>query len=200
MISPCKLGQERALRRAPRQIWAKGGHRHDQTLPSNQPIAPVNGGFMKFTRNRYQQGSLRRIPRSKGPDVWEFQFSPSETGARKQRQLTLSTKKYPSEAAVKRKAKALLLKLNAGNAAAAVREPTLGAVIQVYIREEMPERPKSQQNYRFADGPALRRHLRPWPQSRRSKAGMAHFPSHVPQLARCGRDGGRSPAEDDASR
>ena len=112
---------------------------------------------MKFTRDRYQQGSLRRVPRSKGPDVWEFRFSTYENGARKQRQLTLSTKKYPSEAAVKRKVEALLLKLNAGNAATALREPTLGAVIQVYIREEMPERPKSQQNYRLL----MDRHIQP---------------------------------------
>jgi integrase len=112
---------------------------------------------MKFTRDRYQQGSLRRVPRSKGPDVWEFRFSTYEAGARKQRQLTLSTKKYPSEAAVKRKVEALLLKLNAGNAATALREPTLGAVIQVYIREEMPERLKSQQNYRLL----MDRHIQP---------------------------------------
>lgn len=112
---------------------------------------------MKFTRDRYQQGSLRRVPRSKGPDVWEFRFSTYEDGARKQRQLTLSTKKYPSEAAVKRKVEALLLKLNAGNAATALREPTLGAVIQVYIREEMPERLKSQQNYRLL----MDRHIQP---------------------------------------
>jgi len=112
---------------------------------------------MKFTRDRYQQGSLRRVPRSKGPDAWEFRFSTYENGARKQRQLTLSTKKYPSEAAVKRKVEALLLKLNAGNAAAALREPTLGAVMEVYTREEMPERLKSQQNYRLL----MDRHIQP---------------------------------------
>ncbi len=112
---------------------------------------------MKFTRDRYQQGSLRRVPRSKGPDVWEFRFSTYEDGARKQRQLTLSTKKYPSEASVKRKVEALLLKLNAGNTATALREPTLGAVIHVYVREEMPERFKSQQNYRLL----MDRHIQP---------------------------------------
>jgi integrase len=112
---------------------------------------------MKFTRDRYQQGSLRRVPRSKGPDVWEFRFSTYENGARKQRQLTLSTKKYPSEAAVKRKVESLLLKLNAGNASTAPREPTLAAVIQVYTREEMPERLKSQQNYRLL----MDRHIQP---------------------------------------
>ena len=112
---------------------------------------------MKFTRDRYQLGSLRRVSRSKGPDVWEFRFSTYEHGARKQRQLTLSTKKYPSEAAVKRKVEALLLELNAGNAATALLEPTLGAVIDVYGREEMPERPKSQQNYRLL----MDRHIKP---------------------------------------
>jgi hypothetical protein len=48
---------------------------------------------------------------------------------------------------MKRKVEALLLKLDAGNAVTALREPTLGAAIQRYIREEMPERLKSQQNY-----------------------------------------------------
>ncbi len=47
---------------------------------------------MKFTRDRYQQGSLRRGPRSKGPDILEFRLSTYENGARKQHQLTLSTK------------------------------------------------------------------------------------------------------------
>jgi integrase len=154
MISPWKLGQEHALRRASK---ASKVDIYMIKHYSNQPIAPVNGGFMKFTRDRYQQGSLRRVRRSKGPDVWEFRFSTYEDGARKQRQLTLSTKKYPSEAAVKRKVEALLLKLNAGNAATALREPTLGAVIQVYVREEMPERPKSQQNYRLL----MDRHIQP---------------------------------------
>jgi integrase len=112
---------------------------------------------MMFTRDRYQQGSLRRIHRVKGSDAWEFRFSTYENGVRKQRQITLSTKKYPSEAAVKRKVEALLLKLNADNATAALQEPTLGAVIDVYTREEMPDRPKSQQNYRLL----MNRHIRP---------------------------------------
>lgn len=112
---------------------------------------------MKFTRDRYQQGSLRRVQRANGPDVWEFRFSTYDNGARKQRQLTLSTKKYSSEAAVRRKVEALLLKLNAGNAAVALQEPTLGAVIEVYVREEMPERLKSQQNYRLL----MDRHIQP---------------------------------------
>ena len=112
---------------------------------------------MKFTRDHYQHGSLRRVPRAKGPDAWEFRFSMYENGARQQRQITLSTRKYPTEAAVRRKVEALLLKLNEDNAPQALAEPTLGAVIDVYLREEMPERPKSQQNYRLL----MERHIRP---------------------------------------
>jgi excisionase family DNA binding protein len=67
---------------------------------------------MKFTRDRYQQGSLRRVHRAKGPDVWEFRFSTYENGVRKQKELTLSSKKFPTEVAVKRKVEALLLQLN----------------------------------------------------------------------------------------
>lgn len=113
---------------------------------------------MQFTRDRYQHGSLRRVPRAKGPDVWEFRFSIYENGARKQRQITLSTKKYTTEAAVRRKVEALLLKLNTDNSPASLEEPTLGAVIDVYLRDEMPERPKSRQNYRLL----LERHIRPF--------------------------------------
>jgi hypothetical protein len=52
---------------------------------------------MKFTRDHYQHGSLRRVPRAKRPDVWEFRFSMYENGARQQRQITFSTRKYPTE-------------------------------------------------------------------------------------------------------
>ena len=58
---------------------------------------------LKFTSDRYQHGSLRRVRRANGPDVWEFRFSSHENGVRMQRQLTLSTKKLPSEAAARKK-------------------------------------------------------------------------------------------------
>jgi integrase len=112
---------------------------------------------LKFTRDRYQHGSLRRVQRAKGPDVWEFRYSAYENGVRKQRQLTLSSKKYPSEAAVKRKVEGLLLKLNSAASSAALQEPTLEAVMEIFTRDEMPERFKSQQNYRLLMG----RHIQP---------------------------------------
>jgi integrase len=112
---------------------------------------------LKFTRDRYQHGSLRRVQRAKGPDAWEFRYSAYENGVRKQRQLTLSSKKYPSEAAVERKVEGLLLKLNSAASSAALQEPSLEAVMEIFTRDEMPERFKSQQNYRLLMG----RHIQP---------------------------------------
>jgi integrase len=112
---------------------------------------------LKFTRDRYQHGSLRRVQRAKGPDIWEFRYSTYENGVRKQRQLTLSSKKYPSEAAVKRKVEGLLLKLNSAASSSALQEPTLEAVMEIFTRDEMPERVKSQQNYRLL----MDRHIQP---------------------------------------
>jgi integrase len=121
---------------------------------------------LKFTRDRYQHGSLRRVQRAKGPDVWEFRYSTYESGVRKQKQLTLNSKKYPSEAAVKRKVEGLLLKVNSAASGSALQEPTLGAVMETFAREEMPERVKSQQNYRLL----MDRHIRPkWGTSPLSK-------------------------------
>jgi hypothetical protein len=115
------------------------GLRDRPRVKLNQPTAPVTGGRMTVTRDRYQHGSLRKVERAKGPAVWEFRFSTYEIGVRKQKQLTLSTTKFPTEAAVKRKVEALLLKLNSSATIAALQEPSLKAVMEVYEQEEMPE-------------------------------------------------------------
>lgn len=112
---------------------------------------------MKFTRDRYQKGSLRRVQRSRGPDVWEFRFSTREVGVRKQRQITLSTSEFPTEAAARRKVEALVLKINCGTPYATIEEPTLGAVMDCFLQSEMPERPKSQVNYQLL----IEKHIRP---------------------------------------
>ena len=112
---------------------------------------------MKFTRDRYQQGSLRRVKRATGPDVWEFRFSTYEDGVRKQRQLTLSVKKFPTETAARRKVEALVLQLNSDAPSSALQVPTLASVMEIFADEEMPERLKSQQNYRLL----MNKHIQP---------------------------------------
>jgi hypothetical protein len=73
---------------------------------------------------------------------------------REQKQLTLSTTKFPTEAAVKRKVEALLLKLNSSSTIAALQEPTLKGVMEAYEQEEMPERAQKPAELSPADGPA----------------------------------------------
>jgi len=52
---------------------------------------------MKFSRERFQNGSLRRVARKIGPDVWEFRYRDHSKPGLPMRQMTLSTVEYPSE-------------------------------------------------------------------------------------------------------
>jgi hypothetical protein len=49
---------------------------HWVTTIQNQLSQPVpcegQGEALKFTRNRYQKGSLRKVSRKSGSDVWEY--------------------------------------------------------------------------------------------------------------------------------
>ena len=57
---------------------------------------------MKFSRERFQNGSLRRVTRKTGPDVWEFRFRDHSKPGLPMRQMTLSTVEYPTETAARR--------------------------------------------------------------------------------------------------
>jgi integrase len=90
---------------------------------------------MKFARQRYQQGSLRRVARKSG-DVWEFRFrNHAETGS-PMRQITLSTLEFPTEAKAKVALQERLLDLNGSQAFKTKHNPTIGLLIDRFIREE----------------------------------------------------------------
>jgi len=92
---------------------------------------------LQFTRTSYQLGSLRKVPRKKGPPVWEFRYRDRCGGTWRQKQLTLSTAQYPSEAQVRRAVAKMLIELNRGSPpASSVIEPTFGTLIDRFIREE----------------------------------------------------------------
>ena len=71
---------------------------------------------MKFSRERFQNGSLRRVPRKTGPDVWEFRFRDHSKPGLPMRQITLSTVEYQTETTARRALQALLLKINGSEA------------------------------------------------------------------------------------
>ena len=91
---------------------------------------------MKFTRERFQNGSLRRVPRKTGPDVWEFRFRDHSKPGLPMRQMTLSTVEYPTETAARRALQEQLLSINGVDAYIAQRSPTFGTVLDKFIADE----------------------------------------------------------------
>lgn len=71
---------------------------------------------MSITRNsRYQEGSLERVARAKGPDVWVYRWrAVNADGRRVQRKRVIGAiDRYPSEAAAKRAVEQLRIEINA---------------------------------------------------------------------------------------
>ena len=58
---------------------------------------------MKFTRQRYQSGSLSREMRKAGPAVWIFRWRENATEARVYRKVVVGTiEQFPTKTAAKR--------------------------------------------------------------------------------------------------
>jgi integrase len=112
---------------------------------------------MKLRRDRYKEGSLRRVPRRSGRDAWEFRYTVMEDGVQKWKQVTVDSKKFPTETAVRNHVAHLMLKVNDGTPYAEIRGVTFDALLGRYIAEELPERYSTQRSYLSI----IERHLRP---------------------------------------
>jgi integrase len=91
---------------------------------------------LNFTRERYQNGSLRKVMRKSGAAVWEYRFRSKSESGNPMRQITLSTTEYPTERKARIALQAQLLKINGPEAFKAHNEPTFGVVIDRFIQEE----------------------------------------------------------------
>jgi integrase len=94
---------------------------------------------LKFTRNRYQKGSLRKVSRKSGADVWEYRFRNHAEPGNPIRQLTLRTLEYPTEAKALVRLQEDVLRINVPQAYRAQNKPTLGLVIDRFIKDERIE-------------------------------------------------------------
>src|SRR5689334_2589318 len=92
-----------------------------------------------FSRQGYQQGSLRKVKRKRGPAVWEYRYRSNGEQGRPQRQITLSTADYPTEAAAWRHLEALVWKLNTDTPQNVTKQLTFGAVCDLFIQNEQLE-------------------------------------------------------------
>jgi integrase len=89
---------------------------------------------MKVSRERYQHGSIRKVPRSHG-FAWEFRFYQTVDGKRKLKVQTFDSVTYPTETAVRKAVEGQLGALNSGTLAGKVAA-TLGTIIDRYMRED----------------------------------------------------------------
>ncbi len=99
---------------------------------------------MRHTRQRYQRGSLRRVTRKNGPDIWEFRYLDSSVAGSPMRQKTLSTLQFPTKAKALAALAPLLLKINGHETYAEQQEPTFGLVIDRFIETERLREIKAQ--------------------------------------------------------
>jgi integrase len=92
---------------------------------------------MKVSRERYQHGSVRKVPRAQG-FAWEFRFYiTAPDGKRKLKVQTFDSAKYPTERDVRKAVEGQLSALNAGTLGGKVAA-TLGTIIDRYMTEEFP--------------------------------------------------------------
>jgi len=91
---------------------------------------------LQFTRQRYQFGSIRKVPRKKGPPAWEFRYRDHSDGRTCQKQVTLSGVRYHTETQVRRAVERLLTTLNVESGLIREPEPSFGSLIDRFISEE----------------------------------------------------------------
>jgi integrase len=91
---------------------------------------------MRAKRARYQQGSIRKVPRAKG-HAWEVRFSEWKGGKRHQRTLTFDPAEYPTEKDVRRALELTVSQVNAGTGAAKADAKFMD-VCALYRQEHMP--------------------------------------------------------------
>jgi integrase len=92
---------------------------------------------LRVNRDRYQHGSIRKVPRSQG-FAWEFRFYiTGKDGKRQLKTQTFDSLKYPTERDVRKAVEGQLAALNAGTLGGKVAT-TLGTIIRRYMVEEYP--------------------------------------------------------------
>lgn len=91
---------------------------------------------MKFTRQRYQSGSLLKEKRRAGPAVWVFRWREDTPNGRANRKTVLgSIEQFPTKLAALKAAEALRINASPGNPAVPV---TVRQLVKHYVNNELP--------------------------------------------------------------
>ena len=98
---------------------------------------------MRFTRQRYQSGSLLKEKRRAGPAVWVFRWREDAPNGRANRKTVLgSVEQFPTKLAALKAAEGLSINASAGNPAVPV---TVRQLVKHYVNNELPSKAHSTQ-------------------------------------------------------
>ena len=118
-----------------------------------------------MSKTRYQQGSVRRVKRKSGPDVWVFRWrSTHADGSKKENNRVIGTVlEHRNLAAATRAAETLRININSINPRASVMGMTFGELVTHYIARELDvdqEEARSPKAHSTVE--ANRRYLKRW--------------------------------------
>jgi len=91
---------------------------------------------LKFTRERFQEGSLRKVQRKSGAEMWEYRYRNHAEPGSPMRQITLSVLEYPTETKARIRLQEEVLRINGPESFRAHVKPTMGVVIEKFKTEE----------------------------------------------------------------
>ena len=103
------------------------------------PSVSLESEETELSKTRYQQGSIRRVKRRRGPDVWVFRWrSTHKDGSRKENNRVIGTVlEYRTKAAAERAAEALRININSTTPRSSVLGMTFGDLAEHYIAREL---------------------------------------------------------------
>jgi hypothetical protein len=95
--------------------------------------------ILKFTRNRYQEGSLRKVRRKSGEEVWEYRYRNHAEPGSPMRQKTFSVHDYPTESKMLLRLQEEKFKINDPESFRVHNKPTFSLVLDRFETEERIE-------------------------------------------------------------
>lgn len=103
------------------------------------PSVSLESEETELSKTRYQQGSIRRVKRQKGPDVWVFRWRDTHAdGSRKENNRVIGTVlDYRTKAAAEKAAEALRININSTTPRRSVQGMTFGELVGHYIAKEL---------------------------------------------------------------
>jgi integrase len=103
------------------------------------PSVSLESEEAELSKTRYQQGSIRRVKRRKGPDVWVFRWRNTTTdGSRKETTRMIGTiLEYRTKAAAVKAAEKLRININSTTPRLSIFGMTFGALADHYTAKEL---------------------------------------------------------------